>query len=143
METAEKKGRIAWIDALKLLAIFAVFVDHNYWILYSDQTILYLSFFSVTLFVLLSGINSYASYERREKSGEKVLWRNCEGSKFKKVIFPYVIATGCYLLYFNKVLDLRTFVLSVFQFNASPPFYFVLFYIQLTQTSHVNFSYAP
>ncbi|MCM1191913.1 MAG: acyltransferase [Butyrivibrio sp.] len=135
METVEKRGRIAWIDALKLLAIFAVFVNHTHMILYTSLNICYLSFFSVTLFVLLSGINSYASYERREKSGEKILWRNCEGPKLKKVIFPYVIATGCYLLFENGVLDLRSFILSVLQFEAAAPFYFVLFYIQLAAAS--------
>ncbi len=129
--TVKTGNRIAWIDLLKLLAIFAVFVDHTNGFLYTDQRVAYLSAFSVTLFILLSGMNSYLSYERRDQSGSEITWKNCESIKLKKLIFPYIIATACYLIFAYGVLDLRTLISSVLQFSASAPFYFIVFYLQL------------
>lgn len=127
----DKPDRVVWIDFLKVLAIFAVFVDHTNNFLYTNQRIAYLSYFSVTLFVLLSGINSYSSYERKTQRGKNISWKTCEGIKLKKIILPYIIATGCYLIFNFKVLDLKTFISSLLNFNASPPFYFIVFYAQL------------
>ena len=53
--------RIQWIDCAKTMAMTAVVVDHCYGILYTNIGVLWLSAYSVPLFVLLSGISAWNS----------------------------------------------------------------------------------
>lgn len=53
----QKNERINWIDCAKLIAMIAVLVDHSNNLLYSDVRIAYASYFSVSFFVILSGIS--------------------------------------------------------------------------------------
>ena len=58
----EKVGtsrQVAWINGAKLVAILAVLVDHTNGVLYINQEFALASYFSVALFVLLSGMTSY------------------------------------------------------------------------------------
>lgn len=62
-----------WINISKAVAIMAVMIDHIHGILYDSYNVLYASFFSVSLFVLLMGVTSYWSYDNSEnKIGSKV-----------------------------------------------------------------------
>lgn len=54
-----KRPRIAWIDCAKFAAIVGVLIDHTNGILYRNADIAAASYYSVSLFILLTGISSY------------------------------------------------------------------------------------
>lgn len=58
------KERIEWIDCAKLIAIVAVAVDHCNGFLYTKPIVATMSYYSVSLFVLLAGISLWTAYER-------------------------------------------------------------------------------
>ena len=54
-ESANK--RIIWIDAAKFAAIMAVYLDHSFYSgMYYNKIILFLTYYHVSLFILLMGI---------------------------------------------------------------------------------------
>lgn len=56
--------REEWIDCAKLVAIAAVIVDHCNGFLYTKPIVATASYYSVSLFVLLSGVSLQIAYER-------------------------------------------------------------------------------
>lgn len=54
MTTNEERTK--WIDVAKAIAIMAVMTDHMYYTLYSSQSIVYATYFSVSLFILVMGL---------------------------------------------------------------------------------------
>ena len=118
------------IDAAKGLAIIAVVLDHTYALIYSSEKIHMLTFYSVSLFIIMAGINSYGSMERRLNT-EGYDWKYIIG-KLKSILIPYVIATAfCTLIDGNWHFDFKNFVTHVVLFDGAAPFYFVFFFIQL------------
>ena len=80
-----------WINVGKFIAISAVIVDHCP-ALHITPYIQILSYFSVSLFVLLSGITSYYSCERHYSEGRaKEAFR-----RLSVVLIPYTVATAFY-----------------------------------------------
>ncbi len=78
-----KKQQIGWINCAKFFAILAVLVDHVKGILYEDETIQYIFFYSVTVFIFLAGMTAYYSLQNRKAEvtgGKWVLRRLGEGS---------------------------------------------------------------
>lgn len=65
--SAENK-QILWLNCSKTVAVLAVLVDHTNGVLYTNQDIAYASYFSVSLFIIISGLTSYFS----NSSGKKV-----------------------------------------------------------------------
>ena len=59
--------RKLFVDFGKTVAIIAVLVDHTYNVFYSNQDISILSWFSVSLFIMLSGITLWNSNEKHIK----------------------------------------------------------------------------
>lgn len=125
--TVQKQTRIQWIDFMKAIAIFAVLVDHTYGILHTNLKISYGSFFSVTLFILISGVTSYTSFLRRKDIpyGEDLK------RKLKAILIPYGIATAVYGIIAIRYFDLMTFLNFLIHFSAAKPFYFIVVYLQL------------
>ncbi len=119
------KDREKWLDFTKLVAIVAVILDHSYEILYKDFAVQYFSFFSVGLFIICMGVTSYWSNER--KKWDWIVVKN----KIIKILIPYVFASAIYLIMYEKRFDLSIFVDRLIHFNACPPLYFVLLYVQL------------
>lgn len=63
-------GQVAWVNGAKLVAMLAVLVDHTNGVLYTSQEVALASYFSVALFILLSGMASYmANANGRDISG--------------------------------------------------------------------------
>lgn len=60
-------NRIKWIDCAKAVAIIAVVLDHCNGLLYTNALIAQSSYFSVSLFVLLSGMSANLSSSNRKK----------------------------------------------------------------------------
>lgn len=123
----QKKSHLRWIDAAKGVAIIAVIIDHSTGILFSNRIISLCSYFSVTVFVFLAGITSYYSSERHQKENIQ----NEIIRKAKSIIFPYAIATCVYQLVIDKRWEVSEYIRHLLQFDITPPFYFIVFYIQL------------
>ena len=115
-----------WINCAKFVAIIAVLVDHTNGILYTNQSIAYASYFSVTLFIFLSGMTSYYSDRKHTETWGQNIWRNCS-----KILLAYIVAVFIYFVVINHHFDLAQFLSRLVEFNISTPFYFVLLYLQL------------
>lgn len=120
----EKKN---WVSCGKAIAMAAVITDHMCHVLYENGAIAYLSFFSVTLFILLSGVTSY--YSNKKHANERGLKETFR--RIGTIFIPYAVATAVYLIYDFRAFYLETYLHYLFAFNLSGPFYFVAFYIQL------------
>lgn len=130
------RKRIGVIDFLKGLAIISVVIDHCAMTLYTNPNIQKLSFFSVTLFVFLSGITAYLSMETkniRTYDPDFVIKR------ISKILIPYIVATGISLIFMHHFFDFGVFLSTLLRFNALAPYYFILFFIQLITVSPVLF----
>lgn len=123
----ERGKRENWINCMKFIAIFAVLVDHTNLILYTNQYIAKLSYCSVSVFIIMSGITSAKSISKK-----------CDLSYLDKIKKPflnllisYCVATSVYQLIEDGKWDLLVCINHIIKFDMSAPFYFVLFYMQL------------
>lgn len=128
MANRVSEERVLWIDCLKLFACAAVFVDHTSGFLYRSDYIMYASYFSVPVFIFLSGITGFKSYNKHMSE----TYRDDINRRLVRILIPYAIAAACYILYTYRFFDLKNYLLSLIRFNASAPFYFLVIYIQLT-----------
>lgn len=120
------KEKEKWINVAKCMAILAVMADHTYNILYTDENLWYCSFYSVALFVLIMGINSYWSYKHStDKLGKKVIRR------IRNIVIPYGIAVIVYCITSYKYFDFMVILNHFIHFNISGPHYYVFLYLQL------------
>lgn len=123
--------KIDWIDFLKGLAILAVITDHLVFT-YTNKTIQMHTQFSVTMFIFLSGITSCISQSRN--TGKK----GYISKRLLGIFIPYVVATVAYqLLITDYHFDFMIFKDYILNFNVSPPFYFIAFFMQLVLVSPI------
>lgn len=120
-----RNNRVQWIDCAKTIAIIAVLVDHCNGILYDNQYIAQTSYFSVSLFVLLSGMTSYIS---SSKNG--INWKR-QLKRIGKLFLQYALAVFIVLIALMHYFDLKTYLQYIVSFNIQAPYYFLVFYIQL------------
>ena len=73
----EKNKQMKWLNFAKLAAIIAVITDHTNGYLYSNQDIAKASYFSVSLFIIISGMTSYLS-NLKERKPDRIIIRNCK-----------------------------------------------------------------
>lgn len=130
-------GRISYINFLKGFAILAVITDHTVGHLYTNPKIQLLSFYSVSLFILLSGMTSFMSMDKRNITNYNFSYLK---ERLGKLLFSYIIATLFYITYFQKFFDVSTFLRTVINFNATGPFYFIVFFLQLIIISPIIFN---
>ncbi len=124
--TTEKKD-IIWINIVKLIAILAVLTDHSEMILYNDPSIAIATYFSVTVFVFVSGMMTYGSIHRHDLPYVDYLKRS-----LMKVIPGYLVVVFIYMLVMcGGYFDLKTYFDNVLSFNVSAHFYYISVYIQL------------
>jgi len=116
-----------WISIAKLVAIVAVIIDHTNGLLYIDRRISLFSYFSVSLFVFLSGVTSF--YSNRRHYNERRIKETVR--RVSDLLVPYAIATALYQTYNSRGFDLKTCTSQLLGFNASGSFYFVFFFLQL------------
>jgi len=132
-----KNNRCEWIDFLKSIAMLAVILDHTYMVLFTNRILWLHTGFSVTLFILLSGITASLSIQKH-----KIVIKNWQ-YLFNKILFlsiSYIIASIINHLVDNSFhLDLNLLIFQLVTFSATPPFYFVLFYSQLILVSVLIF----
>lgn len=110
-----------WINIAKVVAILAVLTDHTYMVLYDNDLILLGSFFSVSLFMLLSG---YTFVIAAEKKRNFTLWQLTK-KNLTKIMIPYVGATFIYFIIDTHSFIFDEFLNRLFHFNMSIPFYYV------------------
>lgn len=130
-----KKENIMWIDCAKALAIFAVLADHVKGILYQNETIQYISFYSVAVFFFLSGMTSFYSLKNRREGETLPGW---VGRRLVRILVPYLAAVAVYQ-YVESGLkwNMGAYVLWALNFNLEGQFYFVLIYLQLIAAAPV------
>lgn len=121
-----QKKQLRWLNATKFMAIFAVMMDHTNGLLYSSQAVANLSYYSVSLFILISGMTSYLSNLHHEESIISNYWRST-----KRIILSYSIAVCVYLVWMTHGYDFLAYLNYLVHFNISAPHYFVLLYLQL------------
>lgn len=127
--------RVQWVDLAKFLAICAVIVDHTCMVLYENQGVQLLTYYSVSMFILMMGITSFWTLERVEENRfDRYIIHKCWG-----IFRPYIIATFIYFVVIFKSFDLEVFWNYILHFNISGPFYYVFLYIQLVLISPVLF----
>lgn len=131
MEKSFSRKRMNWIDCAKFIAICAVVVDHCNGSLYTNPRIATASYFSVSLFVLLSGITAWTS---NEKSGDVFHWSN-DAKRVLKLFLSYALAVAIYQIRETRFFDVKQYISNALSFKYSEQFYFVLFFIQLTLLS--------
>lgn len=101
-------------------------MNHIYGATYFDNyRVLLYTAFSVTLFTLVSGVTSAIDMERGFEIKTYLV------SRIKRVIIPYIIASIICILFQYKLLNINILFKNLIAFSASPPYYFILFYIQL------------
>lgn len=126
---------IPWINCAKFMAICGVMVDHTAGILYTTQNIQWASFYSVSLFILISGLLTYRSIQHHNYSyGRNVL------HSLKKIVIAYLIATFIYQVWAYRSFDFARYINGLIMFNVSGPFYYVLLYIWLMLTARILYS---
>lgn len=118
--------QIEWINCAKFLAVFAVLMDHTHGVLYTNQHIALASYYSVSLFILISGYLSFSSNLRHDRPYGQSIIQSC-----KRITLAYLLATFVYTIATYKYFDFKMYLDTIIHFNASEPFYYVLLYIQL------------
>lgn len=115
-----------WINCAKFLAILAVIIDHTKRILYVNDDISFASYYSVSLFIIISGYLSFASNSRHNRSYIQTIFYSC-----KKITLAYILATAIYSIFAYHMLDFSLYMEALIHFSASGPFYYIMLYIQL------------
>lgn len=123
-----------WIDIGKSFAIIAVLTDHLYRILYSRRSIQYFSWFAVSLFILLMGVTTYWTFDKKNET----IWNKVK-KKIIKILIPYTGAVFVYIWVTTKGFDLMSFFYHWIHFNVTGPHYYVFLYCQLILISPLFF----
>lgn len=128
-------NRIKWIDCAKAVAIIAVVLDHCNGLLYTNALIAQSSYFSVSLFVLLSGMSANLSSSNRKKTYAYQL------KKVGLLYAQYALATFILLIFYTHMFDLKTYILHLLNFSIQGPYYFLVFFFQLMLISPILLSW--
>jgi hypothetical protein len=119
-----------WIDFVKAFAMLAVIIDHSFGLIYKNHFIQGYVYYSVTVFIIISGITSAISLSRRDK----VDFRYILG-RLSPILTLYVFASIiCNFMAYQRI-NISVLLHQLVTFSASGPYYFVLFYIQLVAIS--------
>ena len=84
--------RIKWIDCAKFVSMCGVVIDHTTNVVYTNSFLWYAVRFSVSVFVLLSGISARLTY----RNSEKKLW-TIGTRRLLRFLGQYAVATALVL----------------------------------------------
>ena len=124
------KNRVLWIDCAKTMAMLAVLVDHSYGVFYTNSWIATSSYFSVVVFVILSGMTQNMVMNNRKTISGGGQW-----TRILKLIRDYAIAVFILQCFYSGKFDLKTYISYLLNFNIQGPYYFLVFFIQLVAIS--------
>ena len=116
------KNRLKWISGVKFVAILAVVIVHCNGIMYTNNYIAMATSFSVTLFILLSGIGTYISYKRNPDRPISVSL-----IKVFPLIKSYAIATVILYFLYRRQFIFTDLIRHLLSFDIEGTFYFVFF----------------
>lgn len=108
--------------------------DHANRVLYSNQSIAYASYFSVSLFVLISGITSWISLDKtpREVVGGGIRHFSLRDmQRLRRIIFPYMIAVAVAVIRRYRFFEFQKYLYHLIHFDGLAPHYYMSLYIQL------------
>ncbi len=129
---SDNAGHQTWIYQVRGLAIIAVVICHQQYILHTSELVQLLTLYSVTTLVFLMGYTASLSYKKQ---------LSCEGWDLRKymcklvpVIGEYVVATIVYANLFGEHegnCSNSMLVQYLLDFSAAQLFYFIQYYISL------------
>ena len=124
---------LLWVNVGKVVAMLAVIVNHTHFCkvhdvpIYESDFVAYSSFFSVTVFIFLSGVTAYLSAQRKGfQNNLKRVYSNV-----KKIVIPYLFAAVFYALYNERDIGFLGFLHKLIIFTVSGHFYFVAVILSL------------
>lgn len=135
-EAADNGLHQAWIYQVRGLAIIAVVVCHQQYILHDSEYVQMLTLYSVTTLIFLMGYTSSLSYKKQLCSGGWNWHRYFR--KLVPVLLEYTIATVIYVNLFGKREGVCTNSMIfeyLINFSAAQLFYFIQYYISLSLIS--------
>ena len=119
------KTRQVWIDIAKFIAIFAVLVTHFQDVLYKSQSFAMIFNYSVCLFILVSGFNTYMSWSKHPYAIRKA------GKKCWAIFAPYAFCAFVIYVIENRFFNLVDYLYNLVHFSVAGHHYYVLLYMQL------------
>lgn len=128
--------RIAWLDVAKFVAFFAVLMNHSGGFLYHSPLIWKFSLCCISLFVIISGMTSYLSNQRSQRTWFAEFLHSSKNifSAYALALLIHQIADaadqGAPILF-----DFEIYIQHLFRFDEPLQFYYVFLYLQLMLTS--------
>jgi len=123
-----------WINVAKIVAMFAVLVDHTSGVLYHSMEIKIGSYYSVSLFILCMGVTTWWSYSNVDRGIYKKVLKHLWG-----VLVPYIVSVFVLYGVRFKQINIGDVFLHCIHFDAEPPHYYICLYLQLLLISPVVF----
>ena len=114
-----------------------VLLDHSYLKLYDSLTLWRLSYCSVSLFILLSGITSFLSLRRH--AGQP-LWRVMAHHLLAEAV-PYLFCVAVLQVMRTGSFNVPLYLRNAASFSYEPPYYFLLFYFELVVVSPLLYAW--
>ena len=122
-----------WIYQTRGLAVIAVVVCHQQWILHKSEVIQLLSLYSVTTLIFLMGVTkafSLKSHYCENPRHMKILTYSI--NSMLPTLYSYIAASFFYSYRQLGGADLNAILSNILSFSASSPFYFIRYYILLS-----------
>lgn len=129
------KSRLEWINFAKFAAIMAVLTNHSSIYLTEKHSVLYCTYYSVPLFILLMGYTTYISFERSKAP----LWKKVL-LKCTNIWISYMVAIFIYQIFETHYFDMERYCKDLIAFDGV--FYYVFLYIQLALISPLVFGFV-
>lgn len=120
-----------WIYQIRAIAIIAVVVCHQQYILHRSEVIQLITLYSVTTLIFLMGVTKFYSLNKSGLERYGSIWRYSINS-MNSVLLSYAVASFLYTYQREGKLDNVVYLKHLINFSASAPFYFVKYYFWLT-----------
>jgi fucose 4-O-acetylase-like acetyltransferase len=104
---------IKWINFAKFIAIVAVVIDHNFHILYENYFYAKSTYFSVTVFIFLSGYTTYLSLNKHKDFS----YYNYLKKKLVTILIPYALSVLFYSLISHEYITIQNYIDRLIRFN--------------------------
>lgn len=130
-----------WIYQIRGIAIIAVVVCHQQWILHKSEVIQLLSLYSVTTLIFLMGVTKAISLKNHyfgKDHCEKIFRYSLKS--MAPTACAYIVATVFYSYRQLGEIDFNSIWSSTLSFSASHPFYFMQHYFWLSLWAPLFFS---
>ena len=131
------KKRITWIDFAKVIAILGVMADHMTPYGCGNLTTRVMSFYSVSLFVTVSGVTSYISYSANTGN---IL--NKLSKQIARCLVPYAVASFILEAAIEDSFVLTEYLKHLVNFDAKAPYYYVLVYVNLCIIAPIIYTFV-